>query len=126
MEGLDSVCTGRPKAVGNLGIERLKGIAKELAKIADAVKRKADHTGERTLDRHNIPERVVRLAQPDEGPSHIRSNRRRTFLDKPLTWTPTTWIFHDTRHAFALNYGEVNAVLLQALLDNARADWSGH
>lgn len=83
--------------------------------------------GGATLDRFGIPERVHRFAQPDLGPSRLRANRRTTFLDHPLNWTPTTWIFHRNGHrAFALNYGEASVELMQALLDNARTDWSNH
>lgn len=83
------------------------------------------HLGESTLERYDIPERVHRFSQPDHGASNIRSNRRRTFLGLPLTWTPTTWIFHRRgKLAFAVNHGEVNRELLTLLLDKSRTDWS--
>ena len=77
-----------------------------------------------TLDRYNIPERVVRLAQPDFGPSKRKSNRRRTFLDLPITWTPTTWIFHKNGQlAFAFNHGEVDLDMMRTFLDALEKDW---
>ena len=82
---------------------------------------------EGVLDQHDIPDRVHTFAQPDHGNSNRRSNRRRSFLGLPLTWTPTTWIFN--RHgklAFALNYGEVRPALMALLLDNVTTDWSRH
>ena len=80
--------------------------------------------GRETLRRFAIPERVRLLAQPDHGPSYLHANRRRTFLGRDLTWTPTTWIFRDGGTlAYALHYGEVDAALLQQLLDHTRRDW---
>ncbi len=81
-------------------------------------------SGSDRLTAYNIPNRVLRLAQPDYGPSTDRSLRRRTFLDLPLHWTPTTWIFHKNGElAFAMNYGEVSTALLQQLLDATRSEW---
>ncbi len=81
--------------------------------------------GEWTLTQHEIPDRVHTFAQPDHGRSRIRANRRKTFLGLPLTWTPTTWIFHrNGKLAFAINYGEVRPALMGMLFDNANADWS--
>ncbi|MDX1545842.1 MAG: thioredoxin family protein [Rhodothermales bacterium] len=77
------------------------------------------------LDDAGIPSDVVRLAQPDYGPSNKRRNRRQTFLGLPLTWTPTTWIFNRRgRLAYAVNYGEVDAALMQTLLAKVGTDWS--
>lgn len=77
------------------------------------------------LKHYSIPDRVYTFAQPDRGPSTLHANRRRTFLDLPLSWTPTTWVFHRRGQlAFAMNYGEVDMPLMQRLLDNARTNWS--
>ena len=81
--------------------------------------------GEGTLTQHEIPERVHTFAQPDHGRSRVRANRRKTFLGLPLTWTPTTWIFHrNGKLAFAVNYGEVGPALMGTLFDSATTDWS--
>ena len=81
--------------------------------------------GEWTLTQHEIPDRVHTFAQPDHGRSRIEANRRKTFLGLPLTWTPTTWIFHrNGKLAFAINYGEVHPALMGTLFDSANADWS--
>ena len=64
------------------------------------------------------------FAQPDRGPSADRDLRRTTFLDLPLSWTPTTWVFNrEGKLAAAFNYGEVSADLLRTLLESARSDW---
>lgn len=81
--------------------------------------------GEKTLNRFDIPDRVIKLAQPDRGSSNIKSNRRRLFMDLPLTWTPTTWIFNrGGKLAFAVNYGEGTEDLFQTFLDNTQVNWS--
>ena len=79
------------------------------------------------LDNNNIPDRVHTFAQPDHGAVTRRANRRKTFLGLPLIWTPTTWIFNrEGKLASAINFGEVRPLLMQALLDNAQANWSRH
>ena len=81
--------------------------------------------GEGTLAQHEIPERVHTFAQPDHGYSRVKANRRKTFLGLPLTWTPTTWIFHrNGKLAFAVNYGEVRPALMGMLFENATTNWS--
>ena len=81
-------------------------------------------SGREALDRHAIPERVVEIPQPDRGPSHDRSLRRRSFLGHPLSWTPSTWIFRGGGTlAFALNYGEMEMETLQHLIDATQQNW---
>lgn len=81
-------------------------------------------SGQPTLQRYAIPDRVVELTQPDFGPSTDETQRRRTFLDLPVTWIPATWIFNDNGElAFALNYGEMSMETIQTLIDVAEADW---
>jgi thiol-disulfide isomerase/thioredoxin len=84
-----------------------------------------DEDASETLGRYGIPDRVTVLAQPDHGPSEDRSARRRTFLGMPITWTPTTWIFHRNGElAMAFNWGEVTPEQLAQSLEWVRADWS--
>ena len=45
--------------------------------------------GQEELDERAIPERVEVLTQLDRGDSSDKSNRRKTFLDIPMTWIPT-------------------------------------
>lgn len=76
------------------------------------------------LDNYNLPDRVTEVAQPDLGPSNQVSNRRRSFLTHPVSWVPSTWIFHNQGElAFALNYGEMEMSTLQSLLNTTRKDW---
>lgn len=81
-------------------------------------------SGDALLAEHDLPDRVKELTQPDLGPSAQASNRRRSFLSHPVTWIPSTWIFHNNGElAFALNYGEMKMNTLQSLLDATRTDW---
>ncbi|MDX1439019.1 MAG: thioredoxin [Rubricoccaceae bacterium] len=83
-----------------------------------------DESGQDVLDQYFIPESVTVLVQPDDGPSSDRANRRREFLDLPITWTPTTRIYHrNGQLAYAFNYGELRPEALQEALDNTRNDW---
>lgn len=80
--------------------------------------------GQNVLAEHNIPDRVLTLTQADPGPSDNESERRRRFLGLPVTWSPSTWIFHQNGElAFALNYGEMPMDTIQSLLDATQADW---
>lgn len=77
-----------------------------------------------TLDKYDLPGRVTEVTQPDLGPSDDESNRRRSFLTHPVTWIPSTWIFHNNGElAFALNYGEMKMDTIQSLLDATRKNW---
>ena len=81
--------------------------------------RNGGEIGGEMLDRYAIPERVVRLAVPDDDPDAWRS-----FLGLPVSWTPTTWIFNrEGRLAYAFNYGEVSPALLTQALADAHASW---
>jgi thiol-disulfide isomerase/thioredoxin len=48
------------------------------------------------------------------------------FLDLPVTWIPTTWVFRDGRMRYALNYGEVRFDMLQTMVEDTRdkAKWA--
>ena len=81
--------------------------------------------GQDALDRYAIPARVTVLTQPDHGPSEDKSNRRKSFLGLPVTWIPTTWVFHkEGQLAYAFNYGELSMPQLQQAIDGARSTWS--
>lgn len=74
-----------------------------------------------TLTSNGIPSNVTMLAQPEKEPK----SQRRLFMDYPIHWTPSTWIFHrDGERAFALNYGELDQSTLQHMLDLVKKDWS--
>jgi len=64
---------------------------------------------------------VMILADPGprSGPDKIKR-----FLDLPLTWIPTTWVFKGGDLRYALNYGEVNFPVLQQFLQDSTSEWS--
>ncbi len=74
-------------------------------------------SGRSVLRDYGIPEVV------EQGTSAVHRSHR--FLGLPLTWTPSTWIFHRRGQlAYAPNYGEVDMDTLQKLLDMTRKDGS--
>lgn len=82
------------------------------------------NSAERVLDQYAIAGRVTELTQPDFGPSNDKSQRRREFLGLPVTWIPSTWIFHRNGElAFAMNYGEMPMATMQELIDATRSRW---
>ncbi len=81
-------------------------------------------SGREAMTRFGLPERVVEVTQEDFGPSDDKSQRRRTFLGLPVTWIPTTWVFHQGGElAYAFNYGELEMEQLDRAIAGARSDW---
>ena len=73
-------------------------------------------SGASTLARYGVPERVRVLAHPGRAPV--------TFLGRPITWTPTTWVFNrEGTLAYAFNYGEVSPAMLTQAITDAQSDW---
>ena len=56
---------------------------------------------------------------PRRGPEKITR-----FLDLPVSWIPTTWVYKGGDLRYALNYGEVRFDMLQQLLTDATNAWS--
>jgi len=63
---------------------------------------------------------VTILADP--GPRRGDDKIKR-FLDLPLSWIPSTWIFKGGDLHYALNYGEVRFDVLQQFLTDSNAKW---
>ena len=79
-------------------------------------------SGRETLTQYNIPESIPELLQDDPGQEP--EDRRRVFLSLPVTWVPTTWIFHrNGQLAYAFNYGEVSPELLETALELTTRSW---
>lgn len=57
---------------------------------------------------------------PRSGPEQSK-----TLLGQPLTWVPSTWIYHRGRVRFAFLYGEIRFDMLEQLLADTTTDWSG-
>ncbi|MBL7978555.1 MAG: thioredoxin [Bacteroidetes Order II. Incertae sedis bacterium] len=76
------------------------------------------------MNRYLIPETVSEQVQPDLENSDEYIHRRRIFLGLPVTWTPTTWVFHKSGQlAYAFNYGETTPEILKNAIEGARASW---
>jgi hypothetical protein len=58
----------------------------------------------------------------DPGPRSAGKIKR--FLDLPLSWIPTTWVFKGGDLRYALNYGEVRFDVLQQFLADSTSEWS--
>lgn len=58
-------------------------------------------------------------------PNHVRSGHGviASFMDIPLNWAPSTWIFREGKLRYALNYGEVRFPLLQQLVRDTGETW---
>jgi len=52
-----------------------------------------------------------------------RGERMSEFMQLPVTWLPTTWIFKDGELRYALNYGELRFPLLQQLIRDSSDKW---
>jgi thiol-disulfide isomerase/thioredoxin len=81
-------------------------------------------SGIETLRRFGIPERVLEVVQPDRDADYDGDPRRRIFLGMPMAWIPSTWIYRsNARLAFAMNYGEMEMPVVQALIDATKRGW---
>jgi thiol-disulfide isomerase/thioredoxin len=58
-------------------------------------------------------------------PNSARSgdDKMKSFMDLPVTWIPSTWIYRDGKLRYALNYGEIRFPLLQQLVRDAADKW---
>ena len=77
--------------------------------------------GRAMLERFEIASQsnVTILADPGpRGPDRIKR-----FLDLPLSWIPSTWIFKGGDLRYALNYGEVRFDVLQQFLEDSNSKW---
>jgi hypothetical protein len=69
------------------------------------------------------------VAQPNlqllHHPNYVRKGDGsiQNFMDIPLSWVPSTWIFREGRLCYALNYGEVRFPMLQQLIRDTADNW---
>jgi len=81
-------------------------------------------SGRAELERLGLAERAAEVVAPETGTRDDKPNRRRVFLGLPLTWIPTTWVFHKGGElAFAFNYGEAEAEDVERALGAIRREW---
>ena len=46
------------------------------------------------------------------------------FMDLPISWVPTTWVFRDRKLCYAINYGEVRFPMLQQMIADTVSAWN--
>lgn len=63
---------------------------------------------------------VTILADP--GPRRGDDKLKR-FLDLPVSWIPTTWVYKGGDLRYAMNYGEVRFPVLQQFLEDSNSEW---
>jgi hypothetical protein len=83
----------------------------------------AGDDGRAMLKRHEIADQPNVTIVADPGPRRGEGKITR-FLDMPVTWIPTTWVFKGGDLRYALNYGEVRFDVLQQFLTDSMSEWS--
>ena len=78
--------------------------------------------GRSALSGHGISDskNLTILAHP--GPRR-GAERPTGFMNLPITWIPTTWVFREGKLCFAFNYGELRFEMLEQMIKDARAEW---
>ena len=97
-----------------------KDVARQL-KIPEGTLASRLRTGRVMLAKFEIADQPNVTIVADPGPRGAGKIKR--FLDLPLSWIPTTWVFKGGDLRYALNYGEVRFEVLQQFLTDANSDW---
>jgi Thiol-disulfide isomerase and thioredoxins len=63
------------------------------------------------------------VARTHPNPSRKKGDQLVRFLDLPVGWVPTTWVFRAGKQRYALNYGEVRFEMLQQMVEDAGRKW---
>jgi thiol-disulfide isomerase/thioredoxin len=77
--------------------------------------------GRSMLSKYEIADQPNVTVLADPGPR--KEGKIRRFLDFPLSWIPTTWVFKGGELRYALNYGEVRFDVLQQLVTDSNSEW---
>ncbi len=83
----------------------------------------AGDDGKAMLQKFEIGEQANVTILADPGP-RSGNDRLKRFLDLPLSWIPTTWVYKGGDLRYALNYGEVRFPVLQQFLEDSNSEWS--
>lgn len=83
----------------------------------------AGEDGRQLLEKHGVAGQPNVTILADAGPRRGDDKLKR-FLDLPVTWIPTTWVFKGGELRYALNYGEVRFEMLQQMIEDTASDWS--
>jgi thiol-disulfide isomerase/thioredoxin len=77
--------------------------------------------GRALLTKYNIADQTNVSILADPGPR--KGDKIKRFLDLPLNWIPTTWIFKGGELRYAMNYGEMRFEILQQFLTDSNSEW---
>jgi hypothetical protein len=78
--------------------------------------------GRAMLKQHEIGDQQNVTIVADPGP-RSGSGKITRFLDLPVSWIPTTWVYKGGDLRYALNYGEVRFDMLQQMLADSTNEW---
>ena len=78
--------------------------------------------GRAALKSHDIGDQANVMILADPGP-RTGPEKLKRFLDLPVSWIPTTWLFKGGELRYALNYGEVRFEVLQQFVEDANKEW---
>ncbi len=79
--------------------------------------------GRALLEKYEIAGQPNVTILADPGPRRGDDKLKR-FLDLPVSWIPTTWVYKGGDLRYALNYGEVRFPVLQQFLEDSNSEWS--
>ena len=78
--------------------------------------------GRAMLKKFEIGEQPNVTIVADPGPRRGPEKMTR-FLDLPVSWIPTTWVYKGGDLRYAMNYGEVRFPVLQQFLEDSTSEW---
>lgn len=78
--------------------------------------------GEAMLKKYEIAGKSNVTVLADPGP-RTGPYKLKRFLDLPVSWIPTTWLYKTGDLHYALNYGEVRFDVLQQLVADSNSEW---
>jgi len=79
--------------------------------------------GRAMLTKYELANQANVTILADPGPRSGDGKIKR-FLDFPLSWIPTTWVYKGGDLRYALNYGEVRFDVLQQFFADSNSEWS--
>src|SRR4051812_31789850 len=78
--------------------------------------------GKAMLTQYELAGQPNRTILPPPGPPK-GGTRIKRFLDLPLSWIPTTWIYKGGELRYAMNYGEMRFEVLQQFITDSNSEW---
>lgn len=78
--------------------------------------------GEAMLKKYELTDKPNVTIIADPGP-RTGPEKLKRFLDLPVSWIPSTWIFKSGELRYAMNYGEVRFDVLQQFLADSNNEW---